>query len=354
MKANHDIVLVDKERELKNTSFVKTILMVLIVFYHSIIFLNGKWFTVINIAPGNRCVRYIIDWLNSFHIYAFTLVSGYLFFYVKYERKGYNSFIPFVVNKVKRLVIPYLFVTVVWAVPIYIFFFKPSLSTVIRRFVLGENPNQLWFLLMLFGVFVIAWPLSDLSVKKYSFWIPIIIFIIGKVAAHYFPNFFQIWTAFRYFLFFYIGFKIRQNWDKFINRISCWLYVLIDIFLFVMCLLGESKQGCIWSVLGVGLDVSLNIVGALMAWRVLQSLSNVFDWTESKIILFLNERSMIVYLFHQQIIYFVIFYLNGVINQYCIVISNFIVSITISLVIATILLKSNVTRFLTGEKSIKK
>jgi len=36
-----------REKELENCTFIKTILMVIIVIYHSMLFWNGTWFNVI-------------------------------------------------------------------------------------------------------------------------------------------------------------------------------------------------------------------------------------------------------------------------------------------------------------------
>jgi fucose 4-O-acetylase-like acetyltransferase len=77
-----------KEAELENCSFIKTVLMLCIVLYHSLLFWSGTWFKVISPERIVPAFSYLTTWLNSFHIYGFVLVSGYLFYYVKYERGG--------------------------------------------------------------------------------------------------------------------------------------------------------------------------------------------------------------------------------------------------------------------------
>ncbi len=66
------------ESHIYNTSFTKTILMMLVVLYHSCVFWTGDWLRIQPVfnAP---LLGLIAKWLNSFHIYAFTLVSGYIF-----------------------------------------------------------------------------------------------------------------------------------------------------------------------------------------------------------------------------------------------------------------------------------
>lgn len=69
-----------KERELSNCGFVKTILMLLVILGHACAFWSGHWFTD-NPALPSRGLNALFEWLNSFHIYAFALVSGYIFTY---------------------------------------------------------------------------------------------------------------------------------------------------------------------------------------------------------------------------------------------------------------------------------
>lgn len=134
-----------KKAEIKNIGFVKTILMFLVVLYHSVIFWNGNWNVVYGPLFAAPHLAKLGTWLNSFHIYGFALCSGYLFCYLKYEKNKYSEFGLYVRNKVKRLLIPYIFVCI----------------TLFRKFVLAEGPSQLWFLWMLFDIFIIVWPLAN-------------------------------------------------------------------------------------------------------------------------------------------------------------------------------------------------
>lgn len=58
---------------------------------------------------------------------------------------------------------------------------------------------------------------------------------------------------------------------------------------------------------------------------------------------------MIIYMLHQQIIYFSLYWLNGLVYSYIHVIMNVIVSIIISMLIGEISLSFRVTKFLVGE-----
>ena len=91
-------------------------------------------------------------------------------------------------------------------------------------------------------------------------------------------------------------------------------------------------------------------VGAIMAWSVLQVIVCRADLKKSLIFSKLIQFSMPMFLFHQQIIYFTVLYLNGKLNPWLHVGLNFIVSIIGSYIISAFLMRWKTTRILIGEK----
>jgi len=345
-----EIGTIDNRVELENNDFVKTVLMILVVLYHSVVFWTNGWFSEAVQYPS-EILRNIANWLNSFHIYGFTLVSGYLFFYLRFERDKYKAFQPFMLNKVKRLIIPAVMLTLIWVAPITNLFFDFNVIDNVKRYVLAISPNQIWFLWMLFFVFIIAWLLSKIFYgnKILGAGVVLLLYGVGLAGSTLIPNCFQIWTALQYVVFFWIGFKIRQNGSNLLMRIPSIVWIVSDVVLFAVIQFIPTT-GMIFSVLNLGLTFLLNIVGALMAFIVLQKIANCVNWKESKVFAFLSARSMPVYLFHQQVIYFTITWLNGAVNPYFNAVVNFAVALVVSLFISSILLKFKSTRFLIGEK----
>ena len=147
----------ENKQMIQNCVFIKTNLMLLVVLGHSVNFWRGDWFTGNPLIPSMG-LTFLSKWVNSFHVYAFTLVSGYLFAY-KMSAGGYVRYCAFFKNKAKRLLVPYVFSALVWVVPISQYFFKWNRTTLFGKYVLCESPSQLWFLWMLFDIFIIAWPL---------------------------------------------------------------------------------------------------------------------------------------------------------------------------------------------------
>lgn len=341
----------NNDYELINCNFVKTILMLLVVIYHCMIYWTGKWFLDEPIYKST-ILSIISQWLNTFHIYGFTLVSGYLFYYMKYEKNQYQKFIPFIINKSKRLLLPYAFVSIVWVIPMAVYWFDYGIFDIVKRFILGGSPNQLWFLLMLFDVFLIFYPISDF-VKSHNFLGFLLIYVlyaIGIIFIGIVPNVFQIWRACSYMLLFWLGFKIRQYGSYYLYKIPSLIWIIADLSLFVIVQSLREIDGIIIGLVCQGLTCALHIVGALMAFVILQKIATKVQWKEHKTFIFLGKNSMPIYLFHQQVIYILLYWLNGVINPYLHVIINIVVTMFVSLVISTILMRFKMTRFLIGEK----
>lgn len=68
-----------KELTLQNCGFVKEVLMLLVILGHAVHFWTYDWFTVYTPVYECRSLAILSSWINSFHIYAFALVSGYIF-----------------------------------------------------------------------------------------------------------------------------------------------------------------------------------------------------------------------------------------------------------------------------------
>lgn len=351
------ITMIQNLQDIKNCSFVKTVLMLLVILGHSLAFWSGDWFTA-NPAIESNAISIINSWIGSFHIYAFTLVSGYIFAF-KIFGGGYANYPQFLKNKAKRLLVPYVFVMLIWVLPISQYYFKWDIISIIKKYVLCINPSQLWFLWMLFDVFAIVWPLRNVMVKKPLMgWIISLAFYgIGIVGGHFIPNVFCIWTACQYVVFFFIGMRIRvksENRERLITETVPWYcWVLVDLLVFVADKWAETHNGFIWSVISIGLSFLLHVVGSIMAWSFLQMLASHVHWQDSKVFKTLASYSMPMYLFHQQIIYFTITALNGIVNPWINAGVNFLAAVVGSFIISGLLMRWKVTRVLIGEKNLR-
>lgn len=342
------ILDLDNKQMLENCNFSKTILMLIIVLGHSCDLWADNWFPASPAVYSSDIIAFVANWVSSFHVPAFILFSGYIFYYMKYEKCDYQKFMIFVVKKLRRLLIPYFFVVFIWVIPIEGVFERFSYQDIFTRYILASSPNQLWFLWMLFDIFVFMWLFSDLLKKYYQF--GILISVLGYIAWYfgsaYYSNIFGIWSACKYFLFFNIGFLLRQYGVGILGKITPPIWILGDIGILMIQQVFIMWGGVIAELALLG----LNIFGAIGAFIVLQDIAHHINWKDSRIIENLSKCSMPIYLFHQQIIYFVIIFLNGRVNPYINVGLNFLIAVSASFIISTILMKWKLTRFLIGEK----
>lgn len=326
--------------------------MFLVILYHSCLFwADIGWFQG-NPLNHSNLLKYFSLWLNSFHVHGFTLVAGYIYYYLRFEAKQYPCFKDFVTNKIKRLLVPYAFISVIWVVPISIYFFDYGISDVFKKYVLATAPSQLWFLWMLFDVFMIVYPLSDWlrNNNKLSFAFGIGLVIIGIACGRVIPNVFCIWTGLSYVIYFLIGFKIRQYGVNIISKVSPCGWVAIHVLLYCFVTNQRGFNGIICKVVNMGLTIVLQVVGSIMAFVVLQSIARLVNWNNSSLFKEFTSKSMTIYLLHQQIIYFTIYWFNGVVNPYLNAVINFFVAVMVSYSIAEFMFRYKPLKVLIGEK----
>jgi len=314
------------------------------------LFWTGGWFSQDPVIPA-KAIGYTAEWMNTFLVYAFVLISGYIFYYQKYENGKYQKFSPFLCNKTKRLLVPALFVGIVWAIPIGAYYYQYDLKSVIDKFVLAKNPVQLWFLFMLFDVFAVFYLLSDLMKNRLVPGAVVIALLYGAglVWNEYLPNVFQIGAMFRFLPLFWIGFKIRQYGSGILRKIPALVYIAADIGLFIGLRYLPQMNTLFLKLMENGLFLALNILGALMAFVTLEKIAGKIR-RETAAFRFFKKNSMTIYLFHQQIIYVMIDLLNGLVNPYLHVLINFSVSLAGASLLSLLLSRTKVTRFLIGEK----
>ena len=348
-------VVRDPEQELVNCNFAKTILTGLVVLYHSMcIWRSDGWF---NQPPAieSYILGKIADFLNTFHVYAFTLISGYVYYYLRYEKeKGYKDFKAFLWNKVERLLIPYIFVSMFWIIPFQTYFFEVNIKSVFLNFVVAINPSQLWYMVMLFGVFFLFWFLSD-YIREHDGKGALLlstIYVLSFVLSRLVPNIFQIISICKHLLFFWLGFKLRQKKDLQIRKIPVYLWVLADLAIFcVVNIVNTYNTNIFTKVLLVGGNIVLNLIGALMAFFVLQYIADKWKgWRRNYIFSWLSKNNMIIYMLHQQLIYLTISWFNGRIPNMCLLFLNFSFSICASIVITWCMGKTSFTRKLLSIK----
>ena len=341
------------KKHLSNCGFVKVILMLLVVFGHSIGFAypagNAEGASM---SMHSLCLVYL--WVKFFHVYAFALASGYIFAF-KMNGGGYKDIGAFVKNKALRLLVPYVAVMFLWIIPMTQPVYPITKSTFVKDYLLGVAPGQVWFLMMLFEVFLIVRLLWDVMSKKPAMgWlICISLYLIGIFGYDNFPNYFSIWTTCQYVLIFYAGARIRMKeeaGEKTITSTVPWfVWILIYCAIYGVYIYSLARSGEAWFWTRTFLQAGLRNVGALMAWSGLQKIGEKIEVKKHKLLRFLMNYTMPIYLFHQQISYYVRAYC-GRLDPWALGLLTFALSTLLALGIGVVLKMWKVTRFLIGEK----
>ena len=125
-----------------------------------------------------------------------------------------------------------------------------------------------------------------------------------------------------------------------------WILIYSAIYGVYIYSLGKSGETWFWT--RTLLQAGLRNVGALMAWTCLQKIGENFEAKKHKILRFLMNYTMPVYLFHQQITYYVRAY-GGQLDPWALGLLGFALSTLLALGIGIVLKMWKVTRFLIGE-----
>lgn len=338
-----------KIADLENCRIIKIILMLLIVLYHSVYY-SGVWMNGSLLAEGfiRSFYSFSLNWFNSFQNYAFFFISGYLYAYVRYERKGYPSFKDFVIKKVKRLLVPFAFATLFWSIPIRYFFLKHSVRQIIKNAILAVNPDQYWFLLALFFVFIIFWFLSDFARKRpiLCAFVLLLAYYLGEYCQTRFCNYFCIFSGISALPWFGIGFLLRTGKNDAINRVP--LVVWPALHMLCLCFWSYAQNSVMNYVAQTSIRFITGFFGMMAAFVLLNKLAEGIDWKDSRMASVLGRCMLPVYLFHYQIVYIVVDVLNGRTPFLTTVLISFFASFVISYILSRVLLKNKVTAFLMG------
>ena len=180
--------------------------------------------------------------------------------------------------------------------------------------------------------------------------VPLAGIVMGIVGSKLFPNVFCIWSGFSYIAYFILGCKIRQYGSDKLKRIGVASWVVVHTVLYVIVIHLKSFNGLFFKISSFGITVILQLIGAVMAFLVLQKLADYVDWKNNRLIKGFSQISMPIFLLHQQLIYFSISLFNGLVNPYVNAIINVVFSIVGSAIITKLLYKVRLCRVLMGEK----
>ena len=250
------------------------------------------------------------------------------------------------------MLIPYISISLFWVIPFGFLFYSYGPIDVLYNYVLGESPSQLWFLLMLFNVFVIYDIIVERLRGAYQILFIALLFVGGISLGKVFPNVFQILTSMRFILFFYIGCMIRKKHPDLqpdsMLRYGI-IFLLLNIFFFTLLFFDISDNSIVAKGISLIAKNICDVCGTVMAFLLLSYIASKCRW-ETSFFRTLSIVSFPIYLFHQQIIYVLLWKYQSLLNPYLMCAINLLGSLLISYSISIILMKHGVTKKIIGIK----
>ena len=161
----------------------------------------------------------------------FISVSGVVF-KIGCDNGKYKEFMPFVLNKFRRLMIPFVVSAVVLVAPTLACCGGSELGyvgTVIDIFKGGPSMKHLWFLPALFWMFVMIWGAARIRI---NFGIVFIMALVASIASNYIPVHFPILglgNAIQKFPFFVLGMTVVSGkWMK-LREAAIFTYIALCV-----------------------------------------------------------------------------------------------------------------------------
>lgn len=343
---------------LQDVVFIRLILILLLVLYHSFAMYCEAW-PMPNGIHCDKAYWWIGAFSYSFLLETFVFISGYVFGYqVREKFNGNVDLYNTVISKAKRLLIP----SVVFSV-IYLLCFNSSEGTSLTWQVYNviNGEGHMWYLPMLFWCFVAIFIAEKLR-------IPSRYVILLAILASVFSIFtlpLRLSTTAYYFIFFYCGYLMQRNDIHFESKIKvkyCFIFVALFLLVFVLSKIALTDKNVLSFaeqslknklIVNLGARVSTILYSALglaSVYSFVNLILNRGDINAGKIMIQLSGYCFGVYIF-QQFILKLFMYNTSIINvfgSYWLPWVAFVVALVVSITMSWAFVKTRVGRFLVG------
>lgn len=331
-------------RKFEDLESMRVITMILVIFAHVTRMYTPK--AAINLNINNTCFCWLTEWIYTFHMPAFVLISGAVYYFIKRDKGGYNNSKAFILSKAKRLLIPYIFFSFIIVLPTLYYCSLTEGSFWLynfKTFILAKAPRHLWYLIMLFNI-LILFNYFEKYIFKYKE-ITLLLTLILHPFAFSFPiDIFQVPSTIYYSFYFMLGYYFQYNRNKLITYLNKTnkIYVTSALVFFSIIVYSLSHIGIIKSNIS---SLICSILGIMFIYIISNMISQKSKITNNFIYKTISMNNFGIYLFHPMIIY-ILFYnirnlnLNPYISTICIFIISTILSILLTLFFRKIGLKT--------------
>lgn len=237
-----------KQSWLYEISFIRPILLFLLVAYHAFAPFCGAWDG--DIVESNKIYEILANVFRAFRLEAFVFVSGYVFAYQVIYKHKFTSLKSLINSKFKRLIIPCWIFSI-----LYVILFGNASWKVI------QGVGHLWYLPCLFWCFIFCFPLFNSIKIKPTY---CIIGLTALSVISFVPIPLQLNRAMYYMLFFYLGLIFWKNKEIINKYVTTWrtLYMWIAFFIiFTLSLICKEHTSILYEscdIYGKAIILSVN------------------------------------------------------------------------------------------------
>lgn len=195
----------------------KVITMLLVIIGHCRYYVMKTSFGGIDYLSGiddfsliHKCEGYLVNFIYSFHMPLFFMLSG-MCFYMSMIKK--NILLKrLITSKIKRLIIPFICVSLFLSIPLkYISGYWASSGSILYDIFCGQillmGNSHLWFVVSLFWMFIVIAVTEKIPANKHMLLLLLFVSWIGFYVEQN-TNIMGIPGAMKHLIFFYFGFKI--------------------------------------------------------------------------------------------------------------------------------------------------
>jgi fucose 4-O-acetylase-like acetyltransferase len=292
---------------------LRAIAILSIVFGHSLAIHTSAWSFIYKIQPfiPFKIIGFLF---SSYFLWLFVIMSGFL--YASQTEKKIVNFKYFVINKFKRLLIPYF----VWGVIYFLIFNNISNYSILELMLqLSKGIGHLWFLLMLFWVFVLAFFITKLKLPLSSDIIAIsLLFLMGILMLSNNWNILQLSNSFKYLFGFYFGIILFKNQSKIElihpRMITKLILLFFGIFFikfggeYIIRYLLKIDNRFIFEIYKEIIGLPLGILGSFIIYVVVKNNINLLNRQTIKLLDIIEKNSFGIYILHQFIMFLFLMY----------------------------------------------
>lgn len=345
--------IINAKTRLDEVTLMRTILAILIVFMHSFTCYNGGWPEPVGFVDV-PLYKWMSRFSFAFTLQAFVFISGYLFAFqrITLKRIKKGGGISLIINKLKRLILP----SVIFSALYFVLFYEyKGLGNLLYAIINGCG--HMWYLPMLFWCFIGGWMLEQVKIGdgwKLAFLLCLNVFWLKWLPL-------QLSRAISYVFYFYFGFVVYKQSESIKKRLTpdivafSWIAFLVLFFLLrpLRDLLKSSVNYNLFEKISTMAIDNLCLLLYAGSGLIAFYLTSVYYTQRHQLKSFTVKIASCcfgIYLIQQfvlQLLYYKTLF-PIVVGPYWLPWLGFIITIIVSFIISSLLLKTKTGKFLIG------